>query len=93
MASGSAQGVVEALGEALGEALPDADADGELVLAGAEAPEDAEAVGLGVAEAVGLGVADELPPLVTPILNGLNTSTVSKVGSCRNITELMATEP
>jgi hypothetical protein len=85
VASGSAQGVVEALGEALGEALPDADADGELVLAGAEAPEDAEAVGL--------GVADELTPLVIPILNGLNTSTVSKVGSCRNITELMATEP
>lgn len=80
---GAAHGTTVELGVAL------ADADGELVPAGAGAPEAAE---LGAAEAAELGAADALP-LADPGRNGLNTPTVSILGLCRKFIELMATAP
>ena len=75
MAPGAAHGGAEELGVAL------ADADGELVPAGAGAPDAAE-----------FGAADALL-LAAPGRNGLNTSTVSRLGLCRKFIELMATAP
>ena len=91
MAPGAAHGGAEELGVAL------ADADGELVPAGAGAPDAAElgapeAAELGAPEAAELGAADALL-LAAPGRNGLNTSTVSRLGLCRKFSELMATAP
>ena len=80
---GAAHGIAEALGVA------DADPDGELVPAGADAPEAAE---LGAAEAAELGAADALL-LSPPGRNGLSTETVLILGLCRKFSELMATAP
>ena len=91
MVPGAAQGIAEALGVA------DADPDGELVPAGADAPEAAalgadEAAELGAAEAAELGAADALL-LSPPGRNGLSTATVLILGLCRKFSELMATAP
>lgn len=83
MVPGAAHGIAEALGVA------DADPDGELVRAGADAP---EAAALGAAEAAELGAADALL-LSPPGRNGLSTATVLTLGAWRKFSELMATAP
>jgi hypothetical protein len=75
------------MAEALGVAV--ADPDGELVPAGADAPEAAE---LGADEVAELGAADALL-LEAPGRNGFSTSTVSILGLCKKFSELMATAP